>query len=94
MKGTKIAFMALLVKAGHTQQANVLKDCSLHWGRNAGSLIVKRRKTGFQTGIRIGTNVTASFFGGILVIGVGVGVLRSQPDPSDLLGYYSPCFLK
>ena len=48
--------------------------------------IAKRRKTGFQIGIRIGTDMH-SFFGGILVI--RAGVRRSQHDPSGgLLGYF------
>jgi len=38
----------------------------------------KRRKVGFQIGIRIGTNMHSSFFGGILVI--KAGVRRSQYD--------------
>ena len=48
--------------------------------------IVKRRKTGFQIGIRIGANMHSSFFGGILVIKGGVRRSRYDHD-GGLLGY-------
>ena len=76
-KGEKNSFIALPGKGG-SHQANALKTAPTPLGRIMGSFIVKRRKTGVQIGIRIGTNMHSSFFGGILVI--KVGVRRSQPD--------------
>ena len=63
------------------------EDCfNSSLGRIAGSFIVKRRRTGFQIGIRIGADMHSSFFGGIVVI--DAGVRRSWPDlDGGLLGY-------
>ena len=84
-KGEKNSFIALPGKEG-SQQANALKMVTPpHLGKDFGRFMVKRRKTGFQIGIRIGTNMHSSFFGGILVI--KAGVRRSQYDhDGGLLG--------
>ena len=63
VKEEKNSLIALPGKGG-SQQANALKTVpSLRISR---SFIVKRRKTGVQIGIRIGTNKHSSFFGGNL----------------------------
>ena len=64
-KVEKKSFTALPGK-GLSQQANALKTVlpTPPLERIARSFIVKRRKRGFQIGIRIGANVPSSFFGG------------------------------
>ena len=60
----KNSFIALPGKGG-SQQGNALKTVSPPppQKRITRSFIVKRRKTGFQIGIRIGTNMHSFFFG-------------------------------
>ena len=80
-KEGKNNFTALLEK-GESQQAKTVASLE----RIARSFIVKRRKTGFQIGIRIGVNMHSSFFRGILVI--KAGVRRSRYDHNGgPLGY-------
>ena len=86
-KGEKNSFIALPGKGG-SEQANALKTVPL-LGKNFEEFYSKKKKkkkTGFQIGVRIGTNMHFSFFGGILVI--KAGVRRSRPDhDGGLLGY-------
>ena len=87
VKEKKIAFITLPGKGGHSKQ-NALKTVPspTPLERFARHFIVKRRDTGFQIGIRIGTDMQSSFFGGILFI--KAAVRRSQPDhDGGLLGY-------
>ena len=58
------------VRQRRPEQANTLKIVP-STGKNYGSFIVKKkreREIVFQIGIRIGTNMNTSFFGGILAI--------------------------
>ena len=63
--------MALPGKGG-SQQASALKTVPPTAPRIARSFIAKRRKTGFPIGIRTGTNMHSSLFGGLLVTRAGV----------------------
>ena len=56
-------------------------------GRIEGNAIVKRRKTGFWIRIRVGDKY-AFFLWGVKSLVIKFGVMRSQRDPRDFLGYH------
>ena len=70
-KGEENSFIALPGKGWEHSKLMLSRLCP-PLERIVRSFILKRRKTGFQIGIRIGTNRHSSFFGGILVIKAGV----------------------
>ena len=72
VKEEKKSFIALPGKEGLQQADNALKTVPPPLERIVRSFIVKRRKPGFQIGLRIGTNLHSSFFGGRLVVRAGV----------------------
>ena len=86
MKEKKIAFIALPGRGG-SLQVNALKTLPLPpLGRIEPSFIVKRRKTSFQIGIRIGANMHSSFFVGVLVLKASIRRSRHDHD-GGLLDY-------
>ena len=84
-KEKKIAFIASPGKGG-SEQANALKTVA-HLGKNCEEFYSKKeKKTGFQIGVRIGTNMHSFFLWRILAI--KARVRRSQYEPGGgLLGY-------
>ena len=84
MKEQKIAYIALPSKGGHIRLMP-LRLCP-PLGRIVGRFRAKRRKAGFQIGIRIRADMHSSFFGRLLVI--KAGIRRSWHDHGGgLLGY-------
>ena len=81
MKEKKNSFYCF-ARQRRPQQANALKTVP-SIGKNCGEFYRKKRQTDFQIGIRIGTNMHSSFFGGSLVVEAGSWHDRG----GGLLGY-------